>query len=154
MGCSRTNQKKAIEDISNAYDSVIQNKFKTPVDSFPTALRIFQDQQLEQIISQGEIEFESDTSFQLNRSELFEIDYGWKVFLSHGVFLPSNADFSFYGGYVNVNNIVFKIYHLPIETNVYFTRYEASPTSLYIFGVLENENSETREDQLLMILNK
>ncbi len=134
-------------------DQVINGLFKnTPfIDSL--LLEDFQKVFLDQLIANGDGEFESDSAYAIDSVKRYDIKFGYSIFYIRGHFIPSTVDFHYYGCYRG-DEIQYDIYHLPIDTYFTLTKYEYTNNYLKVYGVLDNDNTENADESLLLGLTK
>jgi hypothetical protein len=116
------------------------------------ALNSFQKAFLDNLVRNGEGEFETDSTYFIHFSRNYFFESRDTIFYILGQFVPSNTKFHFYGGY-NTKNKYCEIYHLPIETSFSFTRYEIDNNQIRVYGEMEDNNSEDQGEILLFELN-
>ena len=119
----------------------------------PRVLKESQVKFLNELVKNGEGEFETDTTYSIKEITCYAIDEVDTIFYVKGEFMPSTSEFHFYGGY-NQKHSSFDIYHLPVETTFSYTRFELTTEFLHVYGQLADDNSEDRGEIKLFKLQR
>ena len=102
-----------------------------PPDDLVAAL----EKELRKTIRQKtDLVFNDDTTFLISSTQFYQIPFDCRIFLAEGEFLPSGAIFHIYGGYYELNNLIPKIYSMPVDIVTEFTSYKVGPDMVHVFG--------------------
>ncbi len=140
------------DDEENITQQLKKRLFKDVFFVENKTLKKFQKKYLDDLTKNGNGEFQNDSSYNIRFVRSYVIDVSDTIFYVNGEFIPSTVDFHFYGGYNN-KQVVYEIYHLPIETALELTRYEIIQNGIRVYGNRLNNNFEDEGEILLFELN-